>query len=68
MNKRDLAIMRWVQTHRPDLTEQIQQVLLAGTDGPSQGIYALMAIAFEAGRGFQADNRKLELDNPNIYT
>jgi hypothetical protein len=67
MNKRDLAVMRWVQKHRPDLTGHIQQILLAGTDGPSQGVYAVMAMAFEAGRGFQADNRELELDNPNVY-
>ena len=61
MNKRDAAIVAWVDDHRPELTPSIQQSF------ENQGLRLLLSIGFEAGRRFQQENSEAELDNPNIY-
>ncbi len=68
VNKRDTAILDWVRIHRPDMVKNIESFLSRkGGSSYSQAVYALMAMAFEAGRRFQTDNPILELDNPNVY-
>ena len=61
MNLRDKAIFDWAGQHTPALRPVVARGLEV------EGVNAMMAIAFEAGRQFQADHPKLELDNPNIY-
>jgi hypothetical protein len=64
MNLREAAIMKWCEKHRPDL---IQHITPKGNQRADDAFALLMSIGFEAGRQFQADRPKAELDNPNIY-
>lgn len=63
MNRRTQSILDWCKKNRPDLE---YHVVPQGrqTDDAFQ---LLLSVGFEAGRKFQADNPKTELDNPNVY-
>lgn len=65
MNKRDEAIMRWIEKNRQDFVPLIKPFL----ERPdlNRGLYATLCIAFEAGREFQHENPALGLGNPNVY-
>lgn len=67
MNKRDRAIITWVQRNRPDIESHITHCLTAPSGSPLEGVQLCMALAFEAGRLFQFNNPKATLHNPNIY-
>ena len=66
MNLRDQAILKWLREKRPDLVPVFERLLDTGVEH-NVGLYAMLAIAFEAGRQFQHENPTLELDNPNVY-
>lgn len=61
MNLRDKAIFDWANKNVPHIRPHVARGL------EIEAVQAMMAVAFEAGRQFQADNPKLELDNPNVY-
>ena len=61
MTRRDEVIRAWVLAHRPDIIGQIDQILSMQT-GYSKALHALMALAFEAGRKFQAENPAEDFD------
>lgn len=64
INRRDAEIQKWCQKHRPDLIKYINP---KGDRDLDDVFGCLLAIGFEAGRQFQADNLKTELNNPNVY-
>lgn len=67
-NKRDMAIRDWTRVNRPDVTRNVEALLISPeTNKHTEAAYALMAMAFEAGRKFQTENPKIELNNPNVY-
>ncbi len=50
MAPNEKAIRKWVADHRPDLQSQIDSLV------ESQAAFAIMSMAFEAGRDFQRAN------------
>ncbi len=52
------AILKWTHEHRPDIMPQIEKAI------QNETMMALLAIGFEAGRVFQNNNPKAEVDRP----
>lgn len=69
MNLRDKAILNWVNKTHSNLTPLFNKAIgeMDGSNPITDGLRLIASIAFEAGRQFQIDNPKLELDNPNVY-
>lgn len=67
MNKREKAILDWLNKNRP-YSQEIN-VFEREAQNPlhDDALFAWIAIAFEAGRQFQADNPNLELGNASVY-
>lgn len=70
MNKRDAAILAWIEKNRPDCVKSIKEIFDLYTRKPHddrpQGLMLIMYLAFEGGRQFQRDTGA-ELGNPNVY-
>lgn len=54
------AIREWIAKHRPDVTPMFDRIMRGESEGNDQmrAIFALMAMAFSAGREYQRDNPK----------
>lgn len=66
LNKRDRAILSWVEENRPDILAQVIGVFeLSGNSG--QAFNLIMSVSFEAGRQFQVDNSVIPLNSPGYY-
>ncbi|OGM98897.1 MAG: hypothetical protein A2915_02950 [Candidatus Yanofskybacteria bacterium RIFCSPLOWO2_01_FULL_41_34] len=56
------------RVNRPDVTRIVEALLIEPeTNKQTKAAYALMEMAFEAGRKFQKENSKTGLNNPNVY-
>ena len=62
MNRRDKAIMDWVEKNRPDMIGYFREII---TDGGFR--LGIVAIGFEAGRKFQIEHPKSRLGKPNTF-
>ena len=60
MNRRELAIERWLRENRPDLLRYLPPWF------ENEALSLISGISFEAGRQFQHET-SAELNNPNIY-
>lgn len=67
MNKRDEAILSWLEEKRKDMVEVFERVFKEPEVPANKLIYFAMSVAFEAGRTFQHKNSLLELNNPSVY-
>lgn len=64
MNLRNAEILKWCKKYRPDI---IQYLTPQGNPTADAAFALLLSVGFEAGRQFQANNPKTELNNPNVY-
>ncbi len=69
MNRRDEAVLEWTRRNTPQHTESIKRLIDQGDGGNPhlQAVYAVLCIAFDAGRQFQHNDPTAELNNPGIY-
>ncbi len=63
MRKREKAILKWCQEHRPDLVDTMKKVI----EKNDNAIILITSTAFEAGRQFQFENPKLQPNQPGQY-
>lgn len=56
-----VAIRKWVNTNRPDLSYQLDGIAQA------DALILLMTIGFEAGRQFQVEHPNIPLNEPMYY-
>lgn len=56
MAPNEAAIRKWIKEQRPDLPQHQIDGIMA-----NEGIFAMMAMSFEAGRVFQVKNPEVDL-------
>lgn len=69
-NKRDQAILDWVERHRPDALTNVREIIDECYRDPNSrlnAVYLVMLFAFEGGRQFQLDNPTLTQPQPHDY-